>query len=288
MVCKETHRCPEHGFLLPEEVSGSKCKRCSTTVEVGPVEKMSKSKKNIVDPDGIIARYGADTTRLFSLFAAPPERDLDWNIDGVEGSHRFLSRVWRLVLDNLDALESAAPYDPKANPELGGELKELRRVTHKTIEKVTVDIEERYHFNTAISSIMELVNALYKFADSDGADAPQGAGVFSEAVNAVILLLSPFAPHISEELWEMLGNSEPLYKTRWPTFDAEALAAEEVTLVVQINGKVRSRITLPLDASKEVAVEAAKSDPKVAEWTKGKETKKIIYVPNRILNMVVH
>jgi leucyl-tRNA synthetase len=287
MVCKETMSCAEHGFLLPEEVSKGKCKKCSTAVVVGAVEKMSKSKRNIVDPDGIIARYGADTTRLFSLFAAPPERDLDWSVEGVEGSYRFLSRVWRLVVDNLNVLEGVAPYDPKADPPLGADLKELRRVVHKTIEKVTVDIEERFHFNTAISSIMELVNALYIFTQSKvSADHP-GPKVFSEAVNAVVLLLAPFAPHISEELWEELGNGVPVYKTPWPTFDAEALLAETVTLVVQINGKVRSRISLPPDASKESAVEIAKLDSKVVEWTKGREIKKLIYVPNKILNMVV-
>jgi leucyl-tRNA synthetase len=192
----------------------------------------------------------------------------------------------------MEMIEGEGPYDCKKDPPLEGAMRELRLITHKTIKKVTLDIEERFHFNTAISSIMELVNALYLFRQKKGAgeseaDARLGQKVFSEAVTSVVLLLSPFAPHLAEELWEMLGNDIPVYKTPWPAFDADALVTEEVTLVVQINGKVRSRISVPMDASKDEAVQRAMKDSKVIEWSKDKEIKKLIYVPNKILNMVV-
>jgi len=291
MVCKETQKCGEHGFLLPEEVTEEgKCQNCSAPVEVGAVEKMSKSKKNTVDPSGIIARYGADTTRLFSLFAAPPERDLEFSIDGVEGSYRFLGRVWRLVTDNLTLLSASASYSAEKNGPLdSGPLKELHSATHRTIEKVTGDIGRRFHFNTAISSVMELVNAIYGALQSDKAPLNSGAGtaIFREAVEAVVLLLSPFAPHITEELWARLGAEKPLYETSWPVVDKSALTREEVTLVVQINGKVRSRVQIPPGTGKEEVLEMAKKDAHLMEWIEGKEIKKVIYVPDKILNMVV-
>jgi len=293
MVCKETQKCPEHGFLLPEEVTGDgKCVKCSAPVEIGAVEKMSKSKKNTVDPSGIIERYGADTTRLFSLFAAPPERDLEFSIDGVEGSYRFLGRVWRLAVDNLNLLAGVKPYSAKRDGPLeAGPLKELHQATHRTIQKVTHDIGERFHFNTAISSVMELVNVIYgALGKSDGLlNSGSGPAVLRESVEAVILLLSPFAPHITEELWARLGGAEatPLYKTSWPEYDEEAVVREEVTLVVQINGKVRSRFSVAPDASEDDVMEMVKKDEPLRPWLEGKEIKKVIYVPGRILNMVV-
>ncbi len=287
MVCKETLKCPEHGFILPEEAMGGKCVHCGATVEVGAVEKMSKSKKNVVDPDGIIEKYGADTTRLFSLFAAPPEKDLDWSEEGVEGSYRFIGRVWRLVLENIETLSGQSPYEAHRDGPLDGDLKEVHGVTHRTIKKVTQDIEERFHFNTAISSIMELVNALYQFRFPDGENKDLGQKVFREAVDAVVVLLSPFAPHVSEELWMKLGNATPLYKTAWPEASDKALAREEVTLVVQINGRVRSKLTAPVDSSDDAVRELVMKDEKTLEWIKGKTVKKFIYVPNKIINMVV-
>lgn len=307
MVCKETQKCPEHGYLLPEESDGVKCNQCGMDVVVGAVEKMSKSKKNTVDPDGIVKTYGADTTRLFSLFAAPPERDLDWSEDGVEGSSRFIRRVWRLVVDNIDSLGDCEPFD--GNCELTGELRKIHRTTHKTIKKVTEDIERRFHFNTAISSIMELVNVLYKWIDVSGGlsagdakkpDAKSGSApdltvaskktishaVFREAVNAVVVLLSPFAPHVTEELWQRLGNTEPLFRTPWPEFNSESISEDEVTIVVQVNGKVRSRVNVPANAGKNIVEEIVLKDPKVTPWTLDKEVKKIIYIPNKIFNIV--
>jgi leucyl-tRNA synthetase len=286
MVCKETHKCPTHGYLLPIEAERGVCSKCGAKVEVGAVEKMSKSKKNIVDPDRLIEKYGADTTRLFSLFAAPPEKDLDFSAEGVEGSYRFLGRVWRLVTENPDLLENTAAYT-QADGELTGFLKEVHQTTHRTIKKVTEDIEKRFHFNTAISSIMELVNILYQFRLKGHAEDPAAPKVFREAVEAVVLLLSPFAPHISEELWSRLGGAEQVCRMPWPSYSEDSLVTEEVTIVVQINGKVRSRINAPADAPREEVEALAAKDDKVLEWTKDKSVKKVVYVPNKLLNMVV-
>jgi len=289
MVCKETQRCANDGFLLPSEVKGGRCVKCDGLVEVGAVEKMSKSKKNIVDPDRLIEKYGADTTRLFSLFAAPPEKDLDFSVEGVEGSYRFLGRVWRLVHENLDALKGSEPYSANTGGALEGDLKDLHQTTHRTIKKVTDDIEKRFHFNTAISSVMELVNALYLFRQKGDLSArgEMAGKVFRESVETVVLLLSPFAPHVTEELWARLGGAAPLYKTRWPAYSEDSLVVDEVTIVVQINGKVRARLQAPADAGKEEVEALALKDEKVAEWTEGKTIRKVVFVPNRLLNVVV-
>ncbi len=293
MVCKETERCAIHGYLLPEEVEDGTCRQCGAEVRVGAVEKMSKSKKNVVDPDAIIEQYGADTTRLFSLFAAPPEKDLDWNVEGVEGSFRFLSRVWRLVTENDALLSGVAPYYKSKDGLLDEQtaLKAIYQATHKTIKKVTHDIEDRFHFNTAISAVMELVNALYLFKQDKGVDTGDELSrkVFKGSVLAVVQLISPFAPHMAEELWQALSteDSPPLYKTPWPDYDEDALTTEEVTVVVQINGKVRAKLNLSVDATEETVTEAAMKETKVAEWVEGKVIRKKIYVPNKILNLVV-
>ncbi|HHL40699.1 MAG TPA: leucine--tRNA ligase [Deltaproteobacteria bacterium] len=285
MVCKEITRCAEHGYLAPEEVRDGRCAHCGAPVEIGAVEKMSKSKKNTVDPDHIIERYGADTTRLFSLFAAPPEKDLDWSEEGVEGAYRFIGRVWRLVTEELDTLASTPPYDPAVDPPLEGEAAGLRRSTHATIKKVTADIERRFHFNTAIAAVMEHVNLLYQFRAKAGGELERK--VMREGVEAALLLLSPFAPHFTEELWEMLGNRTPLHETPWPDYSEEALAVESVEVVVQINGKVRSRVTVPAGSDEETVRERVMADERVRRWTEGREVKKFVYVPGRLANVVV-
>lgn len=287
MVCKEIVKCHVHGFLYPEEAKDGLCAHCSQPVQTGAVEKMSKSKKNVIDPDRIIKEYGADTTRLFSLFAAPPEKDLDWSDEGVEGAYRFIGRVWRLVVENEGILSGAAPYDASVDEPLEGALKDLRHMTHKTIERVTQDIEKRFHFNTAISAIMELVNAVYQARPSITAAQTAGPMVFKEAVEAVVLLLSPFAPHVSEELWMRLGNVTPVYETIWPTADAGALAQDSVVIMIQINGKLRSKLTVPADAAEDEVKSMVMQDEKTVEWTKGKTMKKFVYVPGKIVNMVV-
>jgi leucyl-tRNA synthetase len=246
--------------------------------------KMSKSKGNVVDPDEMIQTYGDDTVRLFCLFAAPPEKDLDWNEQGVEGSFRFLSRMWRLVSENLDSLTSAAACAGGNHPP--GNLGRLRRKTHQTIKKVTEDIRERFHFNTAIAAVMELVNHLHQVLDNRQPD-PMFWPVVKEAVEAVIVLSSPMVPHISEELWSMLGHRELLLETAWPAWDEQALKAEEVLIVVQINGKLRSRITVPSDAGDKELEALSLEDPRVREFIEGKQVRRVIVVPKKLINIVV-
>ncbi|MFQ5901571.1 MAG: leucine--tRNA ligase, partial [Thermodesulfobacteriota bacterium] len=245
--------------------------------------KMSKSKGNVVDPDDLIKRYGADTVRLFCLFASPPVKDLDWSDEGVEGASRFLNRVWRLVCDNLSLIKGVKPYSGDAV--LEGGLKEIHSMTHRTIKKVTGDIERRFHFNTAISSIMELVNALYLMDKSD--KDPVTLSVLRESVETVVCLLYPFSPHICEELWGMLGKDVGLSETGWPDYREDALKKDKVFVVVQVNGKVRGTVLLPENSGKDEAREAALGETRVQQWIKGKKIKKVIYIPNRIINVVV-
>ncbi|MEW6490090.1 MAG: leucine--tRNA ligase [Thermodesulfobacteriota bacterium] len=280
MVCKETQRCPTHGWLLPEEVAEGSCAKCGAAVERGRTEKMSKSKKNVVDPEHLVRNYGADTARLFSLFAAPPEKDLDWNEEGVEGASRFLRRVWRLVAENEGWLR-----DTRAFP--GGELEgaslALRRKVHETVKKVTENIEDRFHFNTAIAAAMELVNELASFQ-------PQNEGsrqVFREAVDALLKLLAPMVPHVAEELWEALDNATPLAHTPWPAWDDAALRRETVLVVVQVSGKVRGRIEVPAGAAEDEVRATALADENVCRHLEGKTLVKAVYVPGRLLNLVV-
>ncbi len=246
--------------------------------------KMSKSKGNVVDPDEMIQAYGADTVRLFCLFASPPEKDLDWSDQGVEGSFRFLSRIWRLVVENREALASAAAC-PKGGP-TDRDLAQLRRKTHQTIKKVTEDIRERFHFNTAIASVMELVNLIYQVLDARPAD-PVLWPVVREAVEAVIVVSSPMVPHICEELWRTMGHDELLLNTPWPKWDESALHAEEVLIVVQVNGKLRNRITVPADATDKELEEISLKDPRIGDFIEGKQVKKVVVVPKKLINIVV-
>ncbi len=277
MVCMETQRCAEHGWLYPEQISSGNCTLCGRPAELGRTEKMSKSKKNVVDPNLLIEQYGADTARLFSLFAAPPEKDLEWNEQGVEGCARFLGRVWRAVCDNLELIA-----DVEVARTAEGAAAELRRKTHQTIKKVTEDIDGRFHFNTAIAAVMELVNAIYAF--KLGQQHPE---VLREALEAVVRLLNPFVPHASEELWQMLGHQQSVEAAGWPAFDAAALVADELTLVVQVNGKVRGKIEVPAAAEKAEIEAAAQADPNVQRYIEGKQIRKVIVVPKRLINIVV-
>ncbi|MFU8856302.1 MAG: leucine--tRNA ligase [Deferrisomatales bacterium] len=280
MVCKETQRCPTHGWLLPEEVSGSACGTCGAPVERGRTEKMSKSKKNVVDPEHLVRTYGADTARLFSLFAAPPEKDLDWNEEGVEGASRFLRRVWRLVAESRDWLAATPAF---GGGELDGPAAALRRKVHETVKRVTENIEDRFHFNTAIAAAMELVNELGSF---EPRDAP-GRAVCREAVDALLRLLAPMVPHVAEELWEALGHRTPLADTPWPAWDEAALRKEALLIVVQVSGKVRGRVEVPVDAPEDAVREAALADENVARHLEGRTLVKAVYVPGRLLNLVV-
>src|SRR5438309_507607 len=291
MVSKETYRCEEHGWLFPSELiggekSGWRCTHCGRPVERGRVEKMSKSKKNIVDPEHLIATYGADTARLFSLFAAPPEKDLEWSDEGVEGAFRFLGRVWRLVHDlapliGQQQVAGGAPVASKRE-------QDLRRLTHRTIRKVTDDIEREFQFNTAIAALMEFVNGLYKFAaGTKGTDQPGEVAALREAVSALLVLLTPFAPHIAEELWAETGHAMTLARQPWPRYEEALLREAVLTIPIQVNGKLRSKVTVPADWSERQIVATAKADAKVVEWIKGKAIKNVVYVEKRLVNIVM-
>jgi leucyl-tRNA synthetase len=278
MVCKETTSCPEHGWLYPEEIENGCCSRCKVEVVAGRNEKMSKSKKNVIDPDGLINRYGADTARLFTLFASPPEKDLEWNEQGVEGCFRFLNRVWRLVSENFTIIDGVGTLDAE---NLQPAAKDLRRQVHRTIKKVTEDVDGSFHFNTAIAAVMELVNGITAFPEKEA--SPEA---LREAIETVVRLLSPFVPHICEELWKHLGYEDSLETFGWPVWDEKALVAETLLIVVQVNGKVRGKVTVSVDADKEAVEAAALADPNVVRFLEGKTLRKVIVVPGRLVNVV--
>jgi leucyl-tRNA synthetase len=246
--------------------------------------KMSKSKGNVVDPDDMIRRFGADATRLFTLFAAPPERDLEWTESGVEGASRFLNRLWRFVHTHADEIKGA----PRAPGALSEGARAFRRVIHEAVERVTTDVERDFHFNTAISAVMELVNALHEF-ERDSLDHVAGAergALLREAVETTLLLLGPVCPHMTEELWQALGHRESLFRQAWPAADAGALVREQVTVVVQVDGKVRSRLTVDVGASEQSVREQALAEDKVRPWIDGREVAKVVVVPGRLVNIV--
>ncbi|WP_027192336.1 leucine--tRNA ligase [Fundidesulfovibrio putealis] len=246
--------------------------------------KMSKSKGNVVDPDVMVAKYGADTVRVFMLFAAPPEKDLEWSDTGIEGAARFLSRVWRLVTEELEGVirptGGCLPLDPQ---ELSPLLKELRRREHAMVAKVAKDIEGQFQFNTAIAAVMEMLNFLYANVDALKQESPQAV---SSAVNALITVLSPMAPHICEELWEMLGHKKLLADQPWPMHDPAALVTDTVTVVVQVCGKLRGKIEVAADADEESVKAAALAEENAVKHLSGKTVRKVIYVPGKLVNIV--
>ncbi|WP_173083118.1 leucine--tRNA ligase [Fundidesulfovibrio magnetotacticus] len=247
--------------------------------------KMSKSKGNVVDPDEMVARYGADTVRVFMLFAAPPEKDLEWSDSGIEGAARFLSRLWRLVTEELAGV--VAPTGPclAQDPEALSPLaRELRRREHATVAKVAKDIEGQFQFNTAIAAIMELVNFLFANVEALRAEDPRAV---SSAVNTLLAALSPMAPHVCEELWEMIGHKTLLADQPWPAHDPAALATDTVTVVVQVLGKLRGKIEVAADADEDAVKQAALAEENVARHIAGKTVRKVIYVPGKLVNVVV-
>ena len=240
--------------------------------------KMSKSKGNVVSPEEIIAKYGADTARLFILFAAPVDRDLDWSDQGVEGSYRFLGRVWRII-DTYQQLGASGHHDSLSKDETA-----LRRELHRAIKKVTEDLDGKFNFNTAISTVMELVNAMYQFKDSH--ESVQ-SDLAKELVEKLTLLLAPFVPHITEEIWHECGFEGSVHAASWPTYEESALVVDEVEVAVQVNGKVRDKLTVSVSLSKEELEAAAKALPRVQEFTEGKTVVKVIVVPKKLINIVV-
>jgi leucyl-tRNA synthetase len=247
--------------------------------------KMSKSKGNVVDPDEMIGKYGADTVRLFCLFAAPPEKDLEWNDKGIEGSSRFLNRLWRLVDELADILSPTGPC-VSVESELTDAGRELRRKEHDTVRRVERDIENKFQFNTAIAAMMELVNTLYTTKD-DLRGSADGPRLLSSAISSLLVTLSPIAPHICEELWARMGYTRTLAAEPWPRHDPEALKTSEVTVVVQVNGKLRGQISVAADASSEDMEAQALNDQNVARHIEGKNIVKIIVIPGKLVNVVV-
>jgi leucyl-tRNA synthetase len=236
--------------------------------------KMSKSKGNVVAADDVIAKYGADTSRLFTLFAAPPEKDVDWNDAGVEGQYRFLGRVYRFATRNAERARAGA------GPSTDADKIALRRL-HQTIEKVTSDFETRWHFNTSIASIMELVNDLYAIEQG------LSGAALKEILEKLTLLLAPFAPYLTQEIWDELGGEGPVFRQSWPTFDAELAKEDEAELPVQVNGKLRGRIRVPFGADTELVEKRALADDKIQQFTQGKQVVKIIVIPDKLVNVVV-
>lgn len=243
--------------------------------------KMSKSKGNVVSPEDIINKYGADTARLFILFASPPERDLEWSDQGVEGAYRFLNRVWRLVNDYAGSIINLGEMD--SSTELDQAAKDLRYKTHYTIKKVTDDLQERFNFNTAVSAIMELFNTINSYRDNPNPNLY----VVKEAIESLLILLSPFCPHFCEELWLLIGNKNSINLQAWPKYDEKALIKDEVEVVVQINGKVRDRINAPVNSTEDELRKIALENSKILELTKEKKIVKIIVIPNKLINIVV-
>lgn len=257
---------------------------------------MSKSKGNVVDPDDMLSTYGADALRLYEMFVAPPEKEIEWTDAGLEGSHRFLGRVWRLVTSFCEATTVADVAGLDAVT-FDAQDRALRRKTHDTIRRVSGDIDPRVHLNTAVSALMELVNELYAFYDrekrgddrgeAEGVPRAAAATVVKEALEALVLMLSPFTPHLSEELWEVLGHADGVVAAGWPTFDAEVARAAEVVIPVQVNGRVRARLTVAADTSDEEIETEALGHPQVEAHTAGKSIVRVVVVPKKLVNIVV-
>ncbi len=281
MVCKETQQCKNHGWLYPSEAKDGKCVHCGEPAVTGRIEKMSKSKKNVVDPDDLINTFGADTLRLFSLFAAPPDKEIEWSESGVEGCYRFINRVFRLVTGHLDLLKSGMPEAAAPQGDVGTEI---FRYTHAAIKKATIDTE-RFQLNTAVAAIMEFVNNLYSVQDRLTDDAAKGA--FKSALVTLMKLCAPFTPHLAEELWSLAGMTGFISRVQWPTYRDEYTLQSEVTIAVQVNGKVRAEISMPRDCSEKDAIEKALAHERIISYTEGHTMVKKIYVPGKLISLVV-
>jgi leucyl-tRNA synthetase len=265
---------------------------------------MSKSVGNVVDPDEMMQKYGADALRLYVIFVAPPEKEVEWTDAGIEGSFRFLARVWRLVDHWCETIGGEGVGSADQCELLNPAERALRRKTHDTIRRVTADIEERQQLNTAVSAMMELVNELYSFSEQTLTGGPSRRAeqdvknvgeaerreticVVREAIESLVLIVSPFAPHLAEELWEKLGHTTSLAAATWPAYNADVAKAEEIVVPVQVNGRVRSRLTVPAEASEQELEQMALADPVVQTYTTGKTVKKVVVARGRLVSVVV-
>jgi len=244
---------------------------------------MSKSKGNVVDPNHLIQQYGTDTLRLFSLFAAPPERDLEWSDKGVEGAFRFLKRLWGIVYTNSDRLRVTTNKSKDKTSSITTHSSRLLRKTHQTIKRVTNDIEREFHFNTAVAGLMELVNEIASFEPSTDEDWAS----LRFSLESTLLLLSPFAPHLTEELWEALGNKPSIFEERWPEWDEEIAKEERIELVIQVNGKLRSKLLIPIGIADDEIRAMALQEAKIKDIIDGKTIRKVIIVKGKLVNIVV-
>jgi leucyl-tRNA synthetase len=284
MVCHETYRDADGKWLYPDQVEktpdgAARLVEGGGAVTIGRVEKMSKSLRNVVDPEAIIGTYGADTARWFMLSDSPPERDMEWTDAGVEGAWRFTQRLWRLVEDNLAGLPATLDPPPGA---LSPAAVELRRSVHKAVAACGEDLEQ-FRFNRAVARIYELANTLGAFSAQD-----VGAGwALREGVELLVRLLAPMMPHLAEELWQRLGKQRYLVDEPWPSADSALVSDDQAVLAVQVNGKKRATITLPVDAGEDDATAAALAEPAVQRAMDGKAARKVIVVKNRIVNVVV-
>jgi leucyl-tRNA synthetase len=293
MVCLEIQTCPNHGYLYPEEVidegETKRCSKCQAKVSIGRSEKMSKSKKNTKDPQDYLDRYGADTIRLFSLFAAPPEKDLDWIDSGVDGIHRFLKRIWRFAYEHESILRNSLKILQSDDKTTHAKTTNLRQKTHETIKRATQNFESRFHFNTTISGCMELFNMMVDLeVTDDGVPVNELHFVVAEAFTALTQILAPFSPHISEEFWRILGHENMIAAGPWPDYNESILSSKNIELPIQINSKLRTRISVKTDISEDELKSLIMEDPIVMKWCEGKTIRKIIIIPSQLINVVVN
>ncbi len=275
------YRCPQHNWIHPSEVKeGNKCPHCGRELKVD-LHKMSKSKRNTISPQDVIDQYGADTERLYTLFMGPPEKDIEWTDEGVRGSFRFLNRVWNLVLSQARKLTDAGELNPAQFTE---RERKVWQKLHQTIKSVTEDIEQ-FHFNTAVSAIMELTNELTDYVSENPKKINKA--LVKRALEELVLILSPFTPFICEELWRRLGHDDAVLEQRWPSYDPQALHAAEREIVIQINGKVRDRLTVPAEISEDRAELEKRALAQIQSRLDGKQVVKVIVVPGRLVNVVV-
>ncbi len=284
MVCMQSYKCPKDGYLFPKDtiIEGktATCTLCGAKVTIGNIEKMSKSKKNVVNPNDYLQRYGADTLRTFVLFASPPEKDVDWNDKAVGGAFRFLNRIYKIFVQNQEFLKQN--YTPSG--EISAQYKELRYSSHYTIKKASGYISEKLQFNTAIAAVMEHLNNLYS------AEQPKSLAeksIYKEAHTLIPQIIYPFAPHLCEEIWQMIGNSKLLHDSGLPSYEEKFLIKNDITLVIQVMGKIRAQLETTKDASKEEIISKAKEIANVQKFLSGKKILKEIIVPGKLVNFVV-